>query len=137
MRKYAQTRHEKMQKCPQTHPKNVRILHPIWYNLMQNGPFCTLSVIKSYTRTDIMLSFSIRIASFRQYLSKLFRANEYIFAVPTQTFAVCKLVWMLVCKLRSLYCVLRGSETNRILRTVDVIMDVIGMLYRDVMDVTS
>ena len=36
-----------------------------------------------------------------------------------------------MCKLLSLYCVLCGSETNRILRTVDVVMDV----NRDVRDV--
>lgn len=50
-------------------------LRPIGYNLMHIEPNCTVSGIKSYTRTAIMLSFSIRITSFRQYLSKLFRAN--------------------------------------------------------------
>ena len=39
-----------------------------------------------------------------------------------------KLVRMLVCKSLPSYCVLRGSETNRILRTVDVIGMLIGML---------
>lgn len=88
-------------------------LRPIGYNLMQNGPFCTLSVIKLYTRTAIMLSFSIRIASFRQYLSKLFRTNEYIF-----------------CRFDADFCGLQVSvDVNRDVNR-DVIMDVI-------MDVTD
>ena len=75
MQKYAQTRSENVGKLHILGSNYMQKLHPIGYNLMQNGQNCPLSGIKSYTRTATMLSFSIRIASFRQHLSKLFRAK--------------------------------------------------------------
>lgn len=132
MQKYAQTRSENVGKLHILRSNYMQKLHPIGYNLMQNGPNCSVSGIKSYTRTAIIWSF------YNVNFVILIRF-EWIEQNETDTFAAFRLRCLQLainCSGRCKYglgrAVVCKSSQVRVQVSVDVNRDV-----RDVMDVTT